>query len=268
MATVAPAVLAEHIMAGTLRGGASRQVAAAVAAAIFRVALMPAVATDGSEEVQEVQEEVAARLNLVRPALTSLVAAGASEAKPSVSGAQRALRNCALHADLGKGALALPHTGEAAKRLQRGRCRQQKSDDKIKALTEENEALQQKLNGCALEIQTLQEALAEKCKDLKKGNWGRNDDDSIGAEHTEDNGSTDDKGTDNDSTGDDDEVNWQALTAVHVRASPTIESVSLGHKEKGTIVKGIAEGDWLKLGEEKGFIAIKSGGRALLHPHS
>lgn len=71
----------------------------------------------------EADAEVEARLSLVRPSLTALVQG------VRASGDQRALRNCALHADLGCGAEGLPCCGAAAKRRQRGgRSRGQVAD--------------------------------------------------------------------------------------------------------------------------------------------
>ncbi|CAK0843077.1 unnamed protein product [Prorocentrum cordatum] len=95
---------------GAAAGGATRQVAAAMVSAAIRSSY---VGADG------VQEEVAARLAMVVPALTQLVKAGPT-GDAVISGDMRAMRNSGLHVDMGCGADGLPQTGREAKRRQRG----------------------------------------------------------------------------------------------------------------------------------------------------
>ena len=102
------------VFEGLASGGASRHVVAAAVAAMVRT-LMQA---DGGIDEDNVRE-VKGRLRLVEPALRQLVAGRAP------SGAQRALRNVALHGDLGQGADSLPTSAMEAKRRQRGGKRQQ-----------------------------------------------------------------------------------------------------------------------------------------------
>ena len=104
---------AAAIMEGAVRGGAVRHVAAAVASSLLRTAL-----ATGSDEAFEVQ----ARLDLVKPALQELVAAGIEGREPRVPGGKRAARNYALHGGMGGGAEALPQDGKEAKQLQRAGC--------------------------------------------------------------------------------------------------------------------------------------------------
>ena len=67
------------------------------------------------------EEEVQARLKLAQPALHSLVSAGkAAQAQPAISGSQKAFRNFGLHAEMGCGVQALPHTAAEAKSRGRG----------------------------------------------------------------------------------------------------------------------------------------------------
>ena len=95
------------LLRAAVDAGASRQVAAAVASALWRH-LMEPLHTDS---------EVAARLDMVQPMLRKLV----NGERPC--GDDRAMRNTALHADFGCGASALPKNAKEAKRRQRGRRR-------------------------------------------------------------------------------------------------------------------------------------------------
>ncbi|CAK0909275.1 unnamed protein product [Prorocentrum cordatum] len=104
---------AAHVLAvalGAAAGGASRQTAAAMVSAAIRTSC------DG---VDGVQQEVAARLAMVEPALTELVKAGPT-GEAEISGDMKAMRNAGLHVDMGCGADDLPQTGREAKRRQRG----------------------------------------------------------------------------------------------------------------------------------------------------
>ena len=111
------AAVAEAAARGACPGG-RHCVAAAVAAAIRTGAMAFAL---GAQEVDPDQDEVALRMDLVKPVVQAEVAAGRLGRPPSVPGGVRAMRNCALHAALGQGAGALPATQQEAKRRQRGR---------------------------------------------------------------------------------------------------------------------------------------------------
>ena len=104
------------IQEATVRAGASRHVAAAVAAALSRVA----VGTDLAFDDAEVNDEVRARIEPIERAVREKVRAGAKGESAKLSGGQRAWRNVAEHKDLGKGVEALPSSEAEAKRMQRG----------------------------------------------------------------------------------------------------------------------------------------------------
>lgn len=106
-------LIAAQILEGATKAGATRHVAAAVAAPLLCVCCNPVVLEDVTAEVQQ-------RLAMVRPALEQLTAAGAAGEAASLSGSMRAFRNCAKHAALGQGVAALPRSGADAKRMQRG----------------------------------------------------------------------------------------------------------------------------------------------------
>lgn len=59
---------------------------------------------------------------------------------------------------------------------------------------------------------------------------------------------------------------WVVQVHVHVRATPSKESGSLGVKEPGSIVKGHSAGEWLALADEQGFISMQSGNQKILLP--
>ena len=102
--------LAACIMEGVARGGASRHVAAATAAALWRVA----TSAPGADE------EICARIGLIEPVIREKVRAATRGDEASLSGGKRAMRNVAVHAGFGEGAAALPATGAEAKARQRG----------------------------------------------------------------------------------------------------------------------------------------------------
>ena len=119
-AVVSPSELLSLVVEAAARGaiGGGRHVVAAAVAAAIRTGRrelldMPTAST---------KQEVEARLDMARPALTTLVAAG-PEQQQCLSGAQRAARNFALHAEMGCGAAGLPLTAGEAKRRGRGRRR-------------------------------------------------------------------------------------------------------------------------------------------------
>ena len=100
----------EMLVEAAARGAAAtsgRHAAGAAVAAAIRTIW-------GLAAPEPVERDVVAMLGLVRPSLSCLVR---GERAP---GAQRALRHCALHADLGRGVEALPRAGIDAKRRQRG----------------------------------------------------------------------------------------------------------------------------------------------------
>ena len=76
-----------------------------------------------------IQQEVSKMLDMARPALTTLVAAGVTGETQSVPGGARALRNFGLHAELGCGIEGLPTTSKEAKQRIRGGSRVLLSSD-------------------------------------------------------------------------------------------------------------------------------------------
>ena len=97
-------------LAAVIAGGGSRQAVAAAVAAGTRSSML-SVSEDADADRKE---EVAARLRLVQPALSALVAGR------EPTGNQKAFRNVAMHADFGAGAGGLPKSAIEAKRQQRG----------------------------------------------------------------------------------------------------------------------------------------------------
>ena len=89
------------IFRGLAQGHASRQVVAAAAASAIRTLLEP-----GRE--LRVERELRARLGMATPALRKLVG------RETPTGAQRAARNFALHAEFGCGSEALPASARDA----------------------------------------------------------------------------------------------------------------------------------------------------------
>ena len=84
--------LVEHAFAGAARGAASRQVMAAMVAALVRTVAH-------GEECAEVQDgpEVQARMEAIRPVLRARVAEAAGDAVPPLGSVTRACRNVASH---------------------------------------------------------------------------------------------------------------------------------------------------------------------------
>ncbi|CAK0804967.1 unnamed protein product [Prorocentrum cordatum] len=123
MATVDPpamlAPLVKAAAAGAAEGGGGRQVvAAAVAAAIRSGAELFA-----PRPPSEVLAEVEMREKLGRPHLTEMVWAGREGAVARPSGASRAFRGWAQHADFGAGPQAAPASAAEARRRAWGRRR-------------------------------------------------------------------------------------------------------------------------------------------------
>jgi hypothetical protein len=113
---------ASALLAAVVRSGASRQVAAAVAAALLRtLADLRCCAAVGSGDNDSVADELGARMELIAPVLAEQVKAGRDGREPAISGCARALRNCAAHDGFGSGVSQLPRDGQQAKRRQRGR---------------------------------------------------------------------------------------------------------------------------------------------------
>ncbi|CAK0839300.1 unnamed protein product [Prorocentrum cordatum] len=143
VALLAPLVKAAA--AGAAEGGGGRQVVAAAVASALRVGaslLAPRLAS-------EVDEEVAAREQLGRPHLTEMVRAGREGVVARPSGASRAFRGWAQHADFGAGPQAAPTTAAEARRRARGRRR--RAGDAASApttdgLEDEKEELQVKVS--------------------------------------------------------------------------------------------------------------------------
>ncbi|CAK0847119.1 unnamed protein product [Prorocentrum cordatum] len=116
-ALLAPLVKAAAAAAAADGGG--RQVVAAAVASALRVGaslLAPRLAS-------AVDEEVAAREELGRPHLTEMVRAGREGVVARPSGASRAFRGWAQHADFGAGPQAVLATAGEARRRARGRRR-------------------------------------------------------------------------------------------------------------------------------------------------
>jgi len=82
-----------------------------------------AAATDFDAENVAIQQEVTKRIDMARPALTTLVTAGVTGDSQNVPGGARAFRNFGLHADLGCGIEGLPATSKEAKQRIRGGSR-------------------------------------------------------------------------------------------------------------------------------------------------
>eukprot|EP00930_Biecheleria_cincta_P022108 TRINITY_DN16194_c0_g1_i3.p1 TRINITY_DN16194_c0_g1~~TRINITY_DN16194_c0_g1_i3.p1 ORF type:complete len:566 (+),score=89.57 TRINITY_DN16194_c0_g1_i3:92-1699(+) len=73
-----------------------------------------------SSHTDPVVAEVEGRLGLVRPMLSTLVAAGQASSRTNASGSLRAFRNFGMHADMGCGVDNLPKDSAEAKRRVRG----------------------------------------------------------------------------------------------------------------------------------------------------
>ena len=107
-----PVVLLGTIMEKTIAAGASRQVAAAVAAALGRLAI--------GQEGGTNQDEVAERLAAIRPVIAEKVTAAADRRDPRLCGSTKARRNVAEHI-FGDGTTSLLRgSGARAKQAQRG----------------------------------------------------------------------------------------------------------------------------------------------------
>ena len=104
---------ASRIMQATVAAKASRQVATAVAAALFRCL----VSAEGGDEVES---ELAARWAEMKPCMKEQVIAGSAGRPLQASGEVRARRNVAVHCDLGAGADVVGANGTNASRRQRG----------------------------------------------------------------------------------------------------------------------------------------------------
>ena len=77
--------------------------------------------SSGSGDGARIEDEVQGRLDLAKPALRCIVAAGqAGPSQGAVSGNKKAFRNFALHSDMGCGAGALPRSAAEAKTRGRG----------------------------------------------------------------------------------------------------------------------------------------------------
>ncbi|CAK0864861.1 unnamed protein product [Prorocentrum cordatum] len=107
-------------------GGGRQHVAAAVASALRTGAELFAHRVDS-----EVEEEIAVRERLGRPHLTEMVKAGRQGVEARPSGASRAFRGWAQHAEFGAGPHAAPATAQEAKR--RGRRRGRAAGDAASA---------------------------------------------------------------------------------------------------------------------------------------
>ncbi|CAK0808066.1 unnamed protein product [Prorocentrum cordatum] len=128
MATVRPldgeavallAPLVKAAAAGAAEGGGGRQqVAAAVASALRAGAALLAPCP-----ASEVEEGVAVREQLGRAHLTEMVKAGRAGVQPRPSGASRAFRGWAQHAEFGGGPHDVPAKARDARRRGRGRRR-------------------------------------------------------------------------------------------------------------------------------------------------
>ena len=114
MAAVPALTIAVGLMDATICAGASRSVASAVAASLFRTASSPSCASD-----VEVEAETCERLRAIAPVIRTKVEAGAQGVKPTIPGSVRAQRNIAKHDGFGNGAKSLPVSGTEAKRRQR-----------------------------------------------------------------------------------------------------------------------------------------------------
>ena len=103
---------AERLLAASVRAGATRHVAAAVACGLWRAFAsgLPRCA---------VSEEVEARKELIEPVLEENVRAALAGRRPTVSGDKRARRNFSEHALFGAGAEAVREGGKKAKQLNR-----------------------------------------------------------------------------------------------------------------------------------------------------
>ncbi|CAK0890305.1 unnamed protein product [Prorocentrum cordatum] len=110
---------AAALLSVIVRAGASRQVVAATAVALWRAARADEPSTIAEEK--DVDEEVQARVERITPVLRAKVVAAHAESKPNIDGEMKAQRNMAEHALFGEGADALPKNGKEAKRRQRTR---------------------------------------------------------------------------------------------------------------------------------------------------
>jgi hypothetical protein len=114
-------------------GGATRHVAAAVTTAAVRtVWQLMAGESEGDEEhldsftqagLEQVQQELAARLRAVKPVILEHIVAAASGRAPAVPGDARVKRNVAVHVGFGEGAGLLSQPAQELRRRQRGRRR-------------------------------------------------------------------------------------------------------------------------------------------------
>ena len=93
--------------------GASKAVAAAMAAALFRAALVPGLPAGA------ISEEVEVRAAAILPVIEAKVRAGAAGVAPAVTGRRRAARNVAEHSLFGAGAAAVQQALQAPQHSQR-----------------------------------------------------------------------------------------------------------------------------------------------------
>ena len=120
--------MATALLSGVVRAGGSRQVVAATAVALWRACRADA---DGApvEKKKEIDAEVEARVQRIRPVLRTKVEAAVQGKQPYVAGGTKTQRNVAEHAMFGEGAEALPKTEQEAKRRQRGRRKKAAKED-------------------------------------------------------------------------------------------------------------------------------------------
>ena len=131
---------ARELVVAAVESKGSRHVVASLGVALLRC--LVGGGQDLSEEA-EIDEEVIARIGLLKPALKEEVKAGAEDRDPKNSGTTKAFRNVAMHADMGCGAEGLPKSGQQAKRMQRGGVQQGRLRQLEQTLSETTELLAQ-----------------------------------------------------------------------------------------------------------------------------
>ena len=119
MAAAAPPAERPRSTAGAGGTGASRSQQRRAQRTATHRAVADELARLRAWALEAVQDETDARLEAIRPVLAEQVRAGGHRTPASLTGGQRALRNCATHALLGRGRSALPLDGRSAQRLQR-----------------------------------------------------------------------------------------------------------------------------------------------------
>ena len=122
MAAVPAELALVRLMEATIRAGATRHLAAAVAAALFRAAALKSAGDP------EVEAEIVGRLAAIEPVIRLKVEAAVAGEVPNVPGGTKAWRNVAEHAGFGGGPAALPTTEKEAKRSQRSGRRTKRTE--------------------------------------------------------------------------------------------------------------------------------------------